>query len=102
MDAIVESFQRQPDTGIRLVSGCDDVCASCPNRTKDAGGSGQCRTEEKVRRYDGNVREAFSLGKENYTWKELCGIVRTGLTAEKMKRICGDCEWAENGTCPHL
>lgn len=96
MNGIVGRLSESPDTWVRLVSGGDDVCACCPNYTE------QCRSEKKVLRFDRNARDMFDLEEDLYRWEELCRIVRTDLTPEKMKQICGGCEWAENGTCPHL
>ena len=94
MNAIVGKLGETSDTWIRLVSGGDDVCACCPNYSE------RCRSEEKVLRFDRNVKEMFTLKEDLYRWEDLCRTVRTNLTDEKQRQICSGCEWAENGTCP--
>ncbi|MGP3667201.1 MAG: DUF1284 domain-containing protein [Candidatus Bathyarchaeota archaeon] len=73
-----------------VVEGCDDVCLECPHRTgvkcmksKDS--------DEEVRLMDLIWLKELNL---NYGEKlETLKIVKGRITLNKLKNVCGKCEW---------
>lgn len=77
---------------VRLTSGCDEICAACPNRRED-----QCLTMEKVRRYDNAVYSVCRLHPgDKLPYSEFAELVRKKLLCAGLRQnICGDCEWSD-------
>lgn len=82
--------QLEAENRFELTVGCDEICAACPLREGE-----RCRTQEKVMRYDTNVRERLDLQTgAAYSYAEISARVRTELLApETFRTLCGDCEW---------
>ena len=73
---------------IRLTSGHDVLCGSCPNRTKACENAGA---------YDRRVLALCGLtAGQSLTWGELRQAVQTGiLAADRLSQVCGGCPWAD-------
>ena len=90
MTALLQSLAAHPETVVRLVGGCDDLCAACPHNM-----GGVCDSAEKVVRLDAGVCAAAGLAADSSgTWAELTALARTSIlqTAE-FDAICAACEW---------
>jgi len=92
MNKLVWKLKGQPDVIVEIVSGGDDLCAVCPNRT-----GGRCLSDEKVRGMDSKVLSLCGIAPGyKAPWKEL-----SELAAEKVfaagcfEDVCGDCQWAD-------
>ena len=75
-----------------LTAAADDICKACPYNTE-----GVCKDIEKVSRYDKAVKALFELeyGRE-YKYGDTAEKVKARVYSQnKLKEICGDCEWAE-------
>ncbi|MGN0635799.1 MAG: DUF1284 domain-containing protein [Acutalibacteraceae bacterium] len=70
-----------------ITDGADDICAACPHLQ-----NGLCETQEKVQRYDRQVRSLLQIetGK-GYDLHTLSAGLR--LDTAKLRDICGDCVW---------
>ena len=90
MTALLESLAAHPETVVRLIGGCDDLCAACPHHT-----GGVCDSAAKVARFDAGVCDAAGLSAETSgTWAELTARVRTHiLQTAAFDAICAGCEW---------
>ena len=86
---IVEFLSSNPETEITLIEGCDEVCASCPDKFE-----GVCTDGEKVIKLDSGVLDTCKL---NYgisdSWKNLSGIAKEIFKTDNFDKICGSCQW---------
>lgn len=93
MDMLCATFVLYPDTRVTLVNGCDEICASCPNRCAD-----RCSTEQKVRRLDELVLEncAYRYDTE-ILWTAAADTARKKILDDPQvfEKICGGCQWFE-------
>lgn len=87
MDELVSNLGQNPQTEIRLVRGCDDLCAVCPNNHGDS-----CETLQKVASMDKAALEAIG-SPESGIWKELTKRAEAVLSSETFDTICGNCSW---------
>ena len=76
---------------IFITDGFDDLCSHCSNKIND-----KCKWEEKVKRYDNNLKRIINL--------EVGTICKYGLIKEKIApviksdmrmHVCDDCEWSK-------
>lgn len=90
MTELCETLKNQPETPVRIISGCDELCAFCPNRE-----NGSCSTLEKVDSMDIAVRSAAGLSPGGtLPWRELAGLARTNIfETDQFEKICSDCQW---------
>lgn len=90
MTGTVNTLRDRPETPVELVSGCDDLCAACPNNI-----SGSCSTREKVEAMDSGVLSALSLSAGGVLpWDRLSEMARREIFGtEKFPEICSSCEW---------
>ncbi len=93
MSAII-GYLNENDPELRLLPGCDQICACCPN---DQGGL--CRKAELVRGYDLKVLERCGLTSGcSIRWSDFSQLVRELIiNTGKRPEICGDCSW--NSLC---
>lgn len=92
MTRTVRNLREHPDTRVDIISGCDDLCAHCPNYK-----SGVCSTLEKVEAMDSAVLAAVGmLPGEAVEWGRLSALAKKAVfeTAE-FEKICKSCEWFE-------
>ena len=90
MTALVRKLREDPDTLVMIISGCDDLCAHCPNCV-----SGACATLEKVDIMDKAVARLCSAAPgDALPWRELKARARREIfETEEFSRVCGKCEW---------
>lgn len=86
----VRELKERPETPVTIISGCDDLCAHCPNNENAA-----CATEDKVRRLDAETLRLTGLAAgETVPWSELSAAARERiLLTEDFRTVCGACEW---------
>ncbi|MDD4496824.1 MAG: DUF1284 domain-containing protein [Methanosarcinaceae archaeon] len=95
MREVVSALNREPCLKLELVSGCDDICACCPNRLEcsrqASGKAGRIKgmdhfVLEKLGLGDGTVLEAG----------ELFRLVHKKLrNASCIEAVCGNCGWRD-------
>lgn len=90
MTALLKALAEHPETLIRLVCGCDDLCKVCPHNK-----NGVCDSAEKTARLDAGVLNASALAADaSGTWASLTARARTRiLNTAKFDDICACCEW---------
>jgi len=88
MAKIVELLK--DDSEITVISGLDDICASCPNNLGE-----KCSSEEKVKKYDSAVLRLCGIKSgTNMKYKEFKRLVRENIIEkDRLAEVCGDCEW---------
>lgn len=100
MEGIIQKIKNNPNLGIELIEGCDDICAACPFNVE-----GFCRNEvvggeEAVRRKDREVAKRVKLKeREKYSIKEILNLIKKKIKPCDLSAICGDCPWREMGYC---
>lgn len=92
MTQIVRRLKERPDTQVDIISGCDDLCAHCPNCV-----GGACVTLEKVAEMDRAVLDCTGLREgEAAAWGRLADLARGAVfETEKFEAICKNCQWYE-------
>ena len=96
MKHYVKQMRENPDFRVTITDETDDLCSSCPNKLSQK----SCRDDEKVLLFDKNVLDLFEIKSgETYSYQSLIRIIDENMTAEKMKRICGDCSWFKVSAC---
>lgn len=96
MDNILNLVKKDPNTKIKLIVNCDDLCNNCPNKQSDD----VCMTKEKVAKLDYDTLQVYNL-KENqeYTFEEIINTIYKGFNKNKFKKICRSCNWYKEGIC---
>jgi len=96
MDNILNWVKEEPNTKIKLVVNCDNLCNNCPNKQS----TDVCITKEKVDKLDYNALQVYNL-KENqeYTFKEIINTIYKGFNKNKFQDICSTCNWYKEGIC---
>lgn len=89
MERLIQFLEE--DTPIRLTDGEDEICACCPYLEKK-----ECRSKEKVDRYDKKVLEAAGIMAETtMTYGAFQKKIKVCIADSlKEKEICGDCGFA--------
>ena len=95
MSKIVGLLRSDPQIKINIVFSSDHICEDCPNRV----GIDGCKSESKVDRYDKAVIELLGLQEKEYYYQELISKLDMLLDNDRLKSICGDCEWFGNSAC---
>lgn len=92
MAEIVRRLREYPDTVVDIISGCDDLCARCPNRE-----NGVCTTLDKVAEMDRAVLSSTGLRTgETVEWERLSALAKEKiLETAGFESICKSCEWYE-------
>lgn len=89
MTEIVSQLRNDPETGITLVCGPDELCSYCPN---DCGGI--CTSQEKVASIDADVLKVCGLYEGDAVWSKLTEAARRSVfEADAFESICSRCEW---------
>lgn len=95
MRLVLESIKASPSGHLKLVSECDAICVSCPNKK-------ECSLSDsflalKIRKMDQLVLE--KLGMEEQTVgeaKELFRLVNKKLkNPSDIEEVCGSCRWRQ-------
>ena len=89
MTAVTQYLRNDAYATIALVFSTDDICGHCPKML----GTGRCRDDYKVLRYDRKMIEYFGLEEKAYDYKALTAEINAKMTPEMMDDICGDCCW---------
>lgn len=78
------------DPKVTLTAGTDIICRKCPHNKE-----GACDSQEKVCRYDLAVPELLGVREgDTALWSELKKAAREKIiSAGKLSRVCGDCQW---------
>ena len=99
MNAVTSVLRRDPDVEIEITFSSDYICSACPSRK----GEGICADDEKVLRYDAAVRDILDLKEQRYSYRDLIlkldEYLRAGQGDERLRQICGDCEWYPVSAC---
>ena len=83
--------QRLYDENIIITSSFDDLCKCCPNKIND-----KCKWEEKVNRYDNNIKKLTNLSEEQkYNYTEIEKVLYNIINSPNRSHACDDCEWSE-------
>ncbi len=84
--AILE--QENPD--ILLTVGADSICSACPNLRQ-----GQCRTPDRVARFDRAVLDRCGLQERQVLpFRRFSALVRQQILTPGLRpQICWDCQW---------
>ncbi|MGI5174078.1 DUF1284 domain-containing protein [Treponema sp. OMZ 840] len=94
---------------LEIISGCDDICSSCPHLIQDKAGGEEfrdanfalCDGEEKITAIDANVCAFLGISEGFYTCSELERKVKSELTEAAFEVICAPCEWKQRGVCTY-
>lgn len=95
MNQKVTILRNSKPVEVEIVFGVDDLCKCCPYQTDKR----TCVTQEKVQAMDSKIVEYFRLEERNYIYWELVQEINRQMTEEKMKDICGQCNWYPISTC---
>lgn len=96
MDSIQNLLKEYPETEVKLIKKCDEICKACPNMKC----KGICTTEEKVLNLDENTLDKYNLhDNKNYMFKELISKIYMNFDENKFYNICKECGWYKQGVC---
>ena len=95
MTLITDRMRTDPDLKVQIVFSTDDICRFCPRKR----GEGICADDEKVLVFDKGTTDLLDLEEKTYEYQELISKVHEKMTHEKMKEICGICEWYHMSAC---
>ena len=95
MTMITNRMRTEPDLKVRIVFSTDDLCRYCPRKQDE----GICADDEKVLEFDLKVKELLGLKEAVYSYQGLIHEIHEKMTADKMKEICGNCEWYKMSAC---
>lgn len=95
-DRVSASLKEYPDMRVKIVSGKDTLCTSCPND----GSNGTTCNAKGLKTLDDKVKTLCDI-KDNvvYRFNELMDKVKSVMTPNKHKELCGDCLWWNQGLC---
>ncbi len=90
MTETVQVLKEHPDEKVDIISGCDDLCAHCPNNE-----NGACTTLQKVAEMDRAVLSSTGLRiGEAVAWGRLAALAReTVFETAEFEAVCKNCEW---------
>lgn len=86
MNGLAAELKTHPETPVALISGCDDLCGSCPNNEQ-----GCCTSIEKVAAMDSAVLAI--VGENAGPWQALAQRAAPIFENLDFERICGNCSW---------
>lgn len=96
MNNTLTLLKKNPNTKIKLIINCDDLCVNCPNKQIDD----VCVTKEKVAKLDYNTLQIYNLKEnEEYTFNEIIDTVYKHFIKNKFHKICSACNWYKDGIC---
>ena len=95
-DRVSKSLKEYPDMRVKIVSGKDTLCTTCPND----GSKGTTCNGKRLKILDDQVKNLINI-KDNviYRFNDLMAKVREVMTPEKHKELCGSCQWRSKGLC---
>ncbi len=99
MDIVTRRLRNNPDEKVLIIFSTDSLCSDCPSKVTE----GVCKTDEKVQHFDKGVVEALGLKEGIYSYQELIikldEYLLSGKEDERLKAICGNCEWYPVSAC---
>ena len=99
MDKVTKLLRSDRNAKVEIVFSTDSLCAYCPSKVSD----GICKSDSKVLKYDKGVINALGLNERIYSYQELISRLDAYLTSgnedERLKEICGECEWYPYSDC---
>ena len=99
MDRVTEKLRSDRNVQVEIVFSTDSLCAACPSKVCE----GICQSDNKVLGFDEGVIHALALEEGVYSYQELIARLDEYLTGgeddERLKEICGNCEWYANSAC---
>ena len=99
MDDVVERLRSNQDEKVEIVFTTDNLCENCPSKISN----GVCKSDDKVLRFDKGVIDALGLDEGIYSYQDLITkldeYLTSGVEDERLKKICGDCEWYPVSAC---
>jgi len=95
MSAITNHLRINADAVIGITLSTDDICSKCPLMIAED----ECKTNEKVKRYDSKVVRHFNIEEKSYVYHEIVNEIKAKITPEILEDICGDCGWYPMGEC---
>lgn len=96
MNRIIDLLKDNPDTKIKLIVKCDNLCDNCPNKQSNH----MCITKEKIEKLDFNTLEIYSLMEnEEYKFKQIIDTIYKDFDKRKFHTICNSCNWYKEGIC---
>ena len=96
MNNILNLFKENPNTKIKLIVNCDDLCVNCTNKQLND----VCATKEKVAKLDYNTLQIYNLKKnEEYTFNKIVNTIYKNFDKNKFYEICSTCNWYKDGVC---
>ncbi len=95
MTNITNSMRTDRNLKVNIVFSTDDICTYCSRKL----GEGLCKDDNKVLVFDKGVIDFLGLSEKVYNYQDLIHIIHEKMTSEKMKEICGNCEWHQMSAC---
>ena len=99
MNSILSLIKNNPNTRIKLIVNCDNLCDNCPNMQANK----SCMSKENVAKLDYNALNVYNL-KENqdYIFSDIINNIYKNFDSNKFHRICSSCNWYKEGVCSDL
>lgn len=91
MERIRSHLFENPDTIVKLIKGCDDICANCPNRTGHL-----CKEEKSILKRDRDTAAFFMLEEGAcLSYRDLVKKINPRFSALwDIRTVCIRCEFA--------
>lgn len=81
---------------IRIIHGCDNICAACPNNLRN----GNCVFQDKVSYLDACALKILNIKYNNiYYYSNTVKAIKQALTVETFQKTCSKCKWFPYGYC---
>ncbi len=99
MDRVTEKLRSDRGVKIEITFSTDSLCSNCPLKVSD----GVCKSDNKVLRFDASIINILDLKEGVYSYQDLISrldkYLSSGVCDERLKAICGDCEWYSVSAC---
>lgn len=93
---IVDRLNSDNSTGVKIVTGVDDICLPCPHIK-----AGECsRASEDINSADSRVMDKLGLkAGDTLTWQSLLDTVGGTVKPADLRGLCGECRWYSLDYC---
>lgn len=93
---VSQSLKQYPDIRVKIVSGRDTLCTTCPNNE-----TAKSRCNETILALlDNKVKMLLNLTENiTYRYEELQKALKEIMTVKKHETLCGSCHWRIYGLC---
>lgn len=96
MNNIINLLKNNPNTKIKLIIKCDNLCDNCPNRQL----TGVCITEEKINKLDLDTLQTYNLEEnKEYSFRRIIQTIYKNFDKNNFNSICKSCNWYKEGVC---